>query len=173
MTIVGTINVLNRDITVRVSETKIDDFGIKTIKTSGTSSIVKQVLNHFREEGIIKFDKVWVSSENFSGGNAVRVYTLNSDEKSKRIIRNICTEFEFGSFNPMIDLYEYKGNELEFKPNGQYDDGTSDSEYYPMKSSVKFVTYSNKPPYGTREYYTIFPPVDELLKDLTIMKEVA
>ena len=86
MTIVGTINVLNRDITVRVSETKIDDFGIKTIKTSGTSSIVKQVLNHFREEGIIKFDKVWVSSENFSGGNAVRVYTLNSDEKSKRII---------------------------------------------------------------------------------------
>ena len=46
------INVLEKEIVVRVSETKIDDFGIKTIKTSGTSSIVKQVLNHFRELSI-------------------------------------------------------------------------------------------------------------------------
>ena len=30
MTIVGTINVLGKEIVVRVSETKIDDFGIKT-----------------------------------------------------------------------------------------------------------------------------------------------
>ncbi len=169
MTIVGTVNVLNRDIIVRVSETRIDDYGIKTLKTSGVSSILKQVLKYFKEEGVIKFDKVWVSSENFSGGNAVRVYTLNSDENSKKTIRKICTDFEFGSFNPMIDLYEYKSNELEFIPNSQYDDGTPES-LYPMKCSVKFVTYSNKPPYGTREYYTIFPPVDELLKDLTIRK---
>ena len=88
MTIVGTINVLNRDVTVRVSETKIDDFGIKTISTSGSSSILKQVLNHFRDEGVIKFDKVWVSSEKFSGGNAVRVRTLNSDENSKKVTFN-------------------------------------------------------------------------------------
>ncbi len=167
MTIVGTINVLGKEIVVRVSETKIDDFGIKTIKTSGTSSIVKQVLNHFREEGIIKFDKVWVSSENFSGGNAVRVNTLNSDENSKKVIREICSQFEFGSFNPMIDLYEYKSEKLEFVPNEQYN---IESEFYPMDVGVKFVSYSNKPPYGTREYYTIFPPVEELLKDLTIRR---
>ena len=170
MTIVGTINVLGREILTRVSETRINDFGIKTIKTSGSASVLKQVLKYFKEEGLIKFDKVWVSSENFSGGNAIRVYTLNSDENSKKIIRNICTEFEFGSFNPMIDLYEYKGNELEFKPNNQYDDGTPDSEFYPMKCSVKFVTYSNKPPYGTREYYSLFPPVEEILSNDTIRK---
>ena len=93
MTIVGTVNVLNRDIIVRVSETRIDDYGIKTLKTSGVSSILKQVLKYFKEEGVIKFDKVWVSSENFSGGNAVRVYTLNSDENSKKTIRKICTDF--------------------------------------------------------------------------------
>ena len=108
-----------------------------------------------------------MSSEKFSGGNAVRVRTLNSDENSKKLIREICNEFEFGSFNPMTDHYEYKSDELEFVPNEQYN---IESEFYPMKVGVKFVSYSNKPPYGTREYYTIFPPVEELLKDLTIRK---
>ena len=50
MTIVGTINVLGKEIVVRVSETRIDDYGIKTINTSGSSSILKQVLNYLKKK---------------------------------------------------------------------------------------------------------------------------
>tara|TARA_S200000501_G_scaffold323307_1_gene319884 strand:+ start:1469 stop:1984 length:516 start_codon:yes stop_codon:yes gene_type:complete len=169
MTIVGTIKVLGHKILTRVSETKLDDYGIKTIKTSGTSSIIEQVLNYFKEIGFINFDRIWVSSENFSHGSAVRVHTLNSDEKSKRFIRKICDSFEFGSFNPIVDRYEYKSSseELEFIPNEQYN---IESEFYPMKVGVKYVSFENKPPYGTREYYTTFPPVEEILSNITIRK---
>tara|TARA_B100001250_G_scaffold377405_1_gene366468 strand:+ start:563 stop:1078 length:516 start_codon:yes stop_codon:yes gene_type:complete len=169
MTIVGTIKVLGHKIITRVSETKVDDYGIKIIKTSGKSSIIEQVLNYFKEIGFIKFDKIWVSSESFSNGSAVRIHTLNSDENSKRFIRTICDSFEFGSFNPMINSYEYKSSsqELEFVPNEQYN---IESEFYPMKVGVKYVSFENKPPYGTREYYTFFPSVDEILSNQTVIK---
>ena len=147
MTIVGTINVLGKEIVVRVSETKIDDFGIKTIKTSGTSSIVKQVLNHFREEGLIKFDKVWVSSEEFSGGSGLRVHTLGSDEISIGKIKSICEVFTSGSFNIEKGFYEWRNDELVLFP--------LDTEEYPhnIKIGTKFVSYKNRPPYGTSEYF--------------------
>ena len=61
------------------------------------------------------------------------------------------------SFNPMIDLYEYKGEKLLFEPNDQYND-------LPIEISVKFVSYNNEPPYGTSEYFKLNPPM---------MKEVA
>ena len=81
----------------------------------------------------------------------------DSDEKSEGVIRTIGNLFEYGVFNPMIDLYEYKGEKLLFEPNDQYND-------LPIEISVKFVSYNNEPPYGTSEYFKLNPPM---------MKEVA
>ena len=167
MTIVGTIKVLNQKIVTRLSEIRVDEYGMKTIKTSGTSSLIEQVLNHFKEQGVINFDKVWVSSERFSGGSGVRVHTLNSDDNSKKVIREICDSFEFGSFNPIKDFYEVKSDELVFTPNEQYN---IESEFYSMKCGVKYVSYEDKPPYGTREHHTFSPSVEEFISDLKIRK---
>ncbi|MBT7373911.1 MAG: hypothetical protein HN815_07990 [Candidatus Marinimicrobia bacterium] len=156
--IVGTIKLLGQKLSTRLNRNYINDYGsMKYISTGGKSRLMKQVLNQFKELGIINFDKVWVGSENFAGGNAIRIHTLNSDEKSEGVIRTIGNLFEYGVFNPMIDLYEYKGEKLLFEPNDQYND-------LPIEISVKFVSYNNEPPYGTSEYFKLNPPM---------MKEVA
>ena len=54
-----------------------------------------------------------------------------------------------GSFNPMIDLYEFKSEKFEFIPNEQYIGEN------PLEVSVKFVHFHNKPPYGTKEYFKL------------------
>ena len=111
---IGKISVLGQDIVVKVLDNFIKRYGLTT---GGRSVIFKQILKELHRKEIINYDKVWVSSESFSGGNAIRVNTLNSDKKSNEIIQSICNEFEYGTFNPMIDLYEYKMEKLYYNPN--------------------------------------------------------
>jgi len=147
----GTINILDKKIGVKLLENFVKYWGITT---GGRATIMKQLLKELHKQNMLQFDKVWVSSETFSGGNAIRVNTLNSDKKTNEIIQSICNEFEHGSFNPMIDLYEYKMEKLYFNPNKKLEcmlDGGLDIR-------VKFVTFTKEPPYGTSDYFKIYPP---------------
>ena len=90
----GTINILDKKIGVKLLENFVKYWGITT---GGRATIMKQLLKELHKQNMLQFDKVWVSSETFSGGNAIRVNTLNSDKKTNEIIQSICNEFEHGS----------------------------------------------------------------------------
>lgn len=149
---IGKISVLGQDIVVKVLDNFIKRYGLTT---GGRSVIFKQILKELHRKEIINYDKVWVSSESFSGGNAIRVNTLNSDKKSNEIIQSICNEFEYGTFNPMIDLYEYKMEKLYYNPNKRIEECIFDGG---LDVRVKFVTFTKEPPYGTSDYFKIYPP---------------
>ena len=90
--------------------------------------------------------KVWASSDVYSGGSSVRVEVCNEDgSKVDSSIFDKISEWKHilqgGTFNGMIDMYEYR----EDSPTT--DNGT------PMKYFPSYVFIDNKPKWGTVEYW--------------------
>jgi len=113
----------------------------KTVTTAAqTSKTIKKLL--LKDYPNIKWS---VTSENFSGGNAVRIKW--NDGPSYQEIDSFAKQFQYGTFNGMIDLYEY-----------------TNKEDYPQ---VKFVTISrnisegiyNKAFHFAKNYYSDFENV--------------
>lgn len=59
------------------------------------------------------------SSDNFSGGDSVRVKTLNANQKQRAEIDKYCDQFQRGHFDGMTDLYEYS-NRRDDIPQTKY-----------------------------------------------------
>ena len=134
----GTINVMGYDIPLTIPKKYLHDYhtgqnnleGYRLwmfyLSTGGVGSIMRQVLNYLKKKNVIHFDKLWIRTENYAGGNSMNVYTLGIDDKSYEIVKDINTLFESGCFNGMEDIYEYKDNKLQasFDVGIQFENGS-------------------------------------------------
>ena len=103
------------------------------------------VIKHFVKQYFPDI-KVWATSDVYSGGSSVRVEVCNEDgSKVDSSIFDKISEWKHilqgGTFNGMIDMYEYR----EDSPTT--DNGT------PMKYFPSYVFIDNKPKWGTVEYW--------------------
>ena len=118
-------------------------------------------MNHVAAANVVKqyvkakYPSVTVSakSDSFSMGNSVDIYL--SDEYGNPVSTEICkdvdrfgSQFEYGRFNGMIDLYEH------FDEDVRTDNGT------PIKSGVKYLHVNNRASFGT------VPDVVRMIKDM-------
>ena len=106
-----------------------------------TASIIKQYVKKFFPEV-----KVWSNSQTYSGGSSCNVNLSNSDgsEISQNVYEQISefgNQFKAGSFNGMIDLYEYN-------------EGTKTTDNNtPLKYFPSYVFCNNSPKWGSVEYW--------------------
>jgi len=97
---------------------------------------------------------VSVSSDSFSMGNSVSIYI--SDEKGNEVDNNIISDvqafgsqFVYGKFNGMEDMYEHHSKEMETDSGTQIDAGT------------KFLHVQNRPKHAS------LPDVVRMLCEMT------
>jgi hypothetical protein len=139
------INVQFNGVTFKLPETnlrKTDWSGNPTtpyisLSAKTVASILKQYVKQ-------KFPTVTVSAESdtYSGGDSVRVYLSTEDgnpvdSSIQKDVNTFSKQFEEGSFNGMIDMYEYSYEELVT------DNGT------PIKGGAKYIFIENRPKFGT------------------------
>ena len=119
-------------------------------------------MNHVASANVVKqyvkkkYPNVVVSSssDSFAGGNSVSIYI--SDEYGREVDNNIISDvqafgsqFVYGKFNGMIDMYEYSGKDVKS------DNGTD------IKSGVKYLSVNNRPKHAS------LPDVIRMLVDMT------
>jgi hypothetical protein len=84
---------------------------VKSCAANASAAIKSELKKHYPA---IKFS---VTSENFAGGNSVRVsYDLGPDDKE---VNNIISKYQYGHFNGMEDIYEYS-NSSDDIPQAKY-----------------------------------------------------
>ena len=141
LTINGDIYELPKSALVLKGSTQWEDETYIQMRAKYCASIIKQyVKKNFPNL------KVWASSDVYSGGSSVRVEVCNAD--GSRVVSTIFDKIskwkhilQGGTFNGMIDLYEYR----EDSPTT--DNGT------PMKYFPSYVFIDNKPKWGSVEYW--------------------
>ena len=141
LTINGDIYELPKSALVLKGSTQWEDETFIQMRAKYCASIIKQyVKKNFPNL------KVWASSDVYSGGSSVRVEVCNAD--GSRVVSTIFDKIskwkhilQGGTFNGMIDLYEYR----EDSPTT--DNGT------PMKYFPSYVFIDNKPKWGSVEYW--------------------
>ena len=141
LTINGDIYELPKSALVLKGSTQWEDETFIQMRAKYCASIIKQyVKKNFPNL------KVWASSDVYSGGSSVRVEVCNAD--GSRVVSTIFDKIskwkhilQGGTFNGMIDMYEYR----EDSPTT--DNGT------PMKYFPSYVFIDNKPKWGSVEYW--------------------
>ena len=141
LTINGDIYELPKSALVLKGSTQWEDETFIQMRAKYCASIIKQYV----KKNFPKL-KVWASSDVYSGGSSVRVEVCNAD--GSRVVSTIFDKIskwkhilQGGTFNGMIDLYEYR----EDSPTT--DNGT------PMKYYPSYVFIDNKPKWGSVEYW--------------------
>ena len=104
---------------------------------TATANVMKQYVKKMYPKVTVS-----VSSDSFSMGNSVSVYL--SDEMGNEIDNNIVSDvqsfgsqFVYGKFNGMIDMYEYSGSDI------QSDSGTK------IDAGTKFLHVQNRPKHAS------------------------
>jgi hypothetical protein len=105
---------------------------------------VGQVIKQFMKQ---RFPNVpyQLSTKNYSMGDSVTVYInpFKVDEQTiDQVSNTLQAQFEYGRFNPMDDIYEYKND------NGFIKDPKSGIEF-----STKYLHVQRSPKFDTKEYY--------------------
>ena len=124
------------------------------ISIGGVGSVMRQVHNQLKQKGKMTFDKLWVKTESYSGGNSVNIYLLNPTEETKKLSNSIMNLFQYGNFNGMIDLYEYNkdGRVLLTLDDGQE-----------IEVCSKYNFSRSEPPFGCKEYFELYPKHKEVI----------
>ena len=141
LTINGDIYELPKSALVLKGSTQWEDETYIQMIAKYCASIIKQyVKKHYPSL------KVWATSSVYSGGSSCDIYVSNDDgSKVDSSIFDKISEWKHilqgGTFNGMIDMYEYR----EDSPTT--DNGT------PMKYFPSYVFIDNKPKWGTVEYW--------------------
>tara|TARA_B100000287_G_scaffold431670_1_gene489380 strand:+ start:987 stop:1451 length:465 start_codon:yes stop_codon:yes gene_type:complete len=144
----GKINFLGYEISLILPKKylKINEnngWGYLTI--GGIGSIVRQVLNYLKKHNVIHFDKIWIRTESYSGGDSVSVYSVGCDEGSVDWIKSVMKKFEWGSFNAYEDLYEIKSSDKKLFAN--FDVGFN----IKVEVGSKYNFHYPHPPYDVQE----------------------
>jgi len=116
---------------------------------TATAAVCKQYVKKMYPQVTVS-----VSSDSFSMGNSVSIYI--SDEKGNEVDNNIISDvqafgsqFVYGKFNGMIDMYEYSGSDI------QSDSGTK------IDAGTKFLHVQNRPKHAS------LPDVCRMLCEMT------
>ena len=134
------IEVEGTTINVDVAANIFDTYGTGNYAyatVAGTASVLRQVLKSLKKEGTIGYDKLWVRSESYAGGDSIRVHTHNG--VNTKLIESIVNRFQGGSFDGMTDMYNY--NAGGFKITNPVSGDTIDL-------STKHSFYYDSAPYG-------------------------
>tara|TARA_E500000331_G_scaffold160142_1_gene155223 strand:- start:10540 stop:10998 length:459 start_codon:yes stop_codon:yes gene_type:complete len=123
------------------------------MSVGGVGSVIRQVHKQLKDKGLMSFDKLWVKTENYAGGNSVRVYLLNPTKETQELSDTLMNLFQYGNFNGMIDLYEYSPSST--RPVLVLEDGRK------VEVTSKYNFSKNEPPYGCKEYYDLYPQYKE------------
>ena len=80
----------------------------KWIITGGVGSVIRQVHNQLKKVGKMNFDKLWVKSETYAGGNSVNIYLLNPTEETIDLsLCNLSSVQSIHVFHVDIGLFIY------------------------------------------------------------------
>jgi len=116
---------------------------------TATAAVCKQYVKKMYPQVTVS-----VSSDSFSMGNSVSIYI--SDEKGNEVDNNIISDvqafgsqFVYGKFNGMEDMYEHHSKEMETDSGTQIDAGT------------KYLHVQNKPKFCS------VPDIARMLKEMT------
>ena len=112
------------------------------LNPSGNGQLVRQVLNQMKKLDMVYFDKVFVKTKIYTGGNHLRCNVVGANEQDYLIIRKFINHMMYGSFNGMIDLYEYDDE----PPQLELEDCIIDI-------GCKYTFCEKGYPYGTKGYY--------------------
>lgn len=124
-------------------------------------------MNHVAAANVVKqyvkkkYPNVVVSSssDSFSGGNSVDIYLSDEygngvDELIVKDVNRFLTQFEYGKFNGMIDMYEYNSNDV------QTDNGTK------IDCGLKYGHVQNRPKFCS------LPDIVRMINDMMAGKYV-
>jgi len=116
---------------------------------TATAAVVKQYVKKMYPSVVVS-----ATSDSFSMGNSVSIYI--SDEKGNEVDNNIISDvqafgsqFVYGKFNGMEDMYEHHSKEMETDSGTQIDAGT------------KYLHVQNKPKFCS------VPDIARMLKEMT------
>lgn len=116
---------------------------------TATAAVVKQYVKKMYPNVVVS-----ATSDSFSMGNSVSIYI--SDEKGDEVDNNIISDvqafgsqFVYGKFNGMEDMYEHHSKEMETDSGTQIDAGT------------KYLHIQNKPKFCS------VPDIARMLKEMT------
>jgi hypothetical protein len=116
---------------------------------AATAAVVKQYVKKMYPEVVVS-----ATSSSFSMGNSVSIYI--SDEVGNEVDNSIISDvqafgsqFVYGKFNGMIDMYEHCGKDIETDSGTQLDAGT------------KFLHVQNRPKFCS------LPDVVRMLREMT------
>ena len=116
---------------------------------TATAAVVKQYVKKMYPNVVVS-----ATSDSFSMGNSVSIYI--SDEKGNEVDNNIISDvqafgsqFDYGKFNGMEDMYEHHSKEMETDSGTQIDAGT------------KYLHVQNKPKFCS------VPDIARMLKEMT------
>jgi len=91
----------------------------KTKEKMKTLTQSAQVAKLIKKVALQNGMKVKASSSNFSNGCSVTIYVLKGSDKDLEKLRDYSDQFEYGKFDGMNDIYEYK-NVREDIPQTKY-----------------------------------------------------
>jgi hypothetical protein len=125
------------------------------INVAATASMVRQYMSakypKFYGRGIS-----WVNSQNYSGGDSIRVYFNRIPlEYYEKISKELKIKFQEGSFNGMDDSYTYSKS------------AEKSNEGYVVDYGTKYLFVNNVPPYDAPEEKLPAPDWDKILSSST------
>tara|TARA_R110001599_G_scaffold240251_2_gene439773 strand:- start:385 stop:843 length:459 start_codon:yes stop_codon:yes gene_type:complete len=141
---VGTFNYQDKDYQINVSDRSIKTFNNEHyyLTISGVGQIVRQVLNQMKQDKKVHFDKIYISTKYYVGGNSLTCNVVGGYDDDYEIIKQFINHIQGGWFNGMIDLYEYDNIHPQFKTKDQSFD-----------VEVKYSFCHQGFPYGTKGYF--------------------
>jgi len=141
--VIGTFNYQDKDYKIDVSDRYIKTFNNQHyyLTTSGIGPIVRQVLNQMKQDKKVHFDKIYIKTEVYSGGNSLSCYVVGGYDDDFEIIEQFINYIQGGCFDGMIDLYTYDNIHPQFETKDQSFD-----------VEVKYSFCHQGFPYGTKGY---------------------
>jgi hypothetical protein len=147
-------------------EFQLDEKFLKTKDYYGNPIKPTIKMNHVAAANVVKqyvkkkYPEVVVSakSSSFSGGNSVDIYLSDKfgngvDESIAKDVDRFGSQFEYGKFDGMTDMYEYTN------------DGVSSDNGTHIDAGVKYLHVSNRPQHGS------VPSVVEMIRKMTTTTE--
>ena len=141
---IGTFNYQDKEYQIEVSDRYIKTYNNEHyyLKIGGIGQIVRQVLNQMKQDKKVHFDKVYIKTKYYVGGNSLNCYVVGGYDDDYEIIKQFINHIQGGWFNGMIDLYEYDNIHPQFKTKDQSFD-----------VEVKYSFCHQGFPYGTKGYF--------------------
>jgi hypothetical protein len=141
---VGTFNYQDKDYKINVSDRCIKTFNNQHyyLNTSGVGQIVRQVLNQMKQDKKVHFDKIYIQTQVYSGGDSLYCYVVGGYDDDYEVVKQFINHIQGGHFDGMDDLYTFNLTHPQFE-----------TELQNFDVEVKYSFCRKGYPYGTKGYF--------------------